>query len=540
MPFITQTARFRRLAAAGTLTAVLPLGFLPGTALPARLAASASTRSATSTGAAALSGVTNVSLGDFVGRQVAVDPATDTAYVVMVPRSTTGTPSVDVIDLATDTVTATVPVGSDAQTLAVDPDTDLIYVVNSGTDSISVIDGTTNAVTATIDLTGLPVNSVYGIAVDPVTDVIYAGLRNSSAEGMVAVINGASNTVTGTITTGMLGFPTSISVDPVTDTVYAGFSPEFGVADNLCVISGATQSATSLINTGGDPEGIAVDPATNVFYVSNGGAVIAYSGASGAVLASVTLTGEPRDVAVNPDTDTIYATSSIGASNVTLISGADNEMAATMLELVTGPIAVNPDTDTVVAVTALADGYNLTIIPLQAPSITSGAVATFTTGEARNVLLDGTGTPVPAFSVSGTLPAGLTLTSSGVLSGAPAAGTGGSYPLTITAANGVAPDATQAFTLYVRQEPAITSADSVTFQPGVSGTFTVRATGYPAPGVAVFGGLPPGLTVVAGKGTLTISGTPASADAGRDYLVTVTASNGVELAARQHLTIAVS
>ena len=39
-----------------------------------------------------------------------------------------------------------------------------------------------------------------------------------------------------------------------------------------------------------------------------------------------------------------------------------------------------------------------------------------------------------------------------------AAGTGGTYALTITATNGVAPDATQTFTLTVNQAPAITSA----------------------------------------------------------------------------------
>ena len=47
------------------------------------------------------------------------------------------------------------------------------------------------------------------------------------------------------------------------------------------------------------------------------------------------------------------------------------------------------------------------------------------------------------------------------LAGTPAAGTGGTYPLTITATNGVLPDATQSFTLTVNQAtqaPAITSA----------------------------------------------------------------------------------
>ena len=66
------------------------------------------------------------------------------------------------------------------------------------------------------------------------------------------------------------------------------------------------------------------------------------------------------------------------------------------------------------------------------------------------------------------------------LAGTPAAGTGGSYPLTITAANGTAPDATQAFTLTVNQAPAITSGDSATaFTVGTAGTFTVTTDRLP-------------------------------------------------------------
>ena len=39
------------------------------------------------------------------------------------------------------------------------------------------------------------------------------------------------------------------------------------------------------------------------------------------------------------------------------------------------------------------------------------------------------------------------------LAGTPAAGTGGTYPITITATNGVSPNATQTFTLTVNQAP---------------------------------------------------------------------------------------
>src|SRR5205085_4644178 len=60
-----------------------------------------------------------------------------------------------------------------------------------------------------------------------------------------------------------------------------------------------------------------------------------------------------------------------------------------------------------------------------------------------------TGNPAPTFSIkSGTLPAGISLSSSGVLSGtATAAGTGSFPNITIAATNGNAPDAQQMFSL---------------------------------------------------------------------------------------------
>ena len=65
------------------------------------------------------------------------------------------------------------------------------------------------------------------------------------------------------------------------------------------------------------------------------------------------------------------------------------------------------------------------------------------------------------------------------VAGTPGAGTGGTYPLTITAVNGIVPNATQSFTLTVNQAPAITSANSTTFIVGAVGSFNVIATGFP-------------------------------------------------------------
>ena len=88
-----------------------------------------------------------------------------------------------------------------------------------------------------------------------------------------------------------------------------------------------------------------------------------------------------------------------------------------------------------------------------APTITSANNTTFIVGQPGTFTVTTTGTPTPTLSVSGALPSGVTFTDNGdgtaTIAGTPAAGTNGSYALTITASNGAAPDAVQNFTLTV-------------------------------------------------------------------------------------------
>ncbi len=89
--------------------------------------------------------------------------------------------------------------------------------------------------------------------------------------------------------------------------------------------------------------------------------------------------------------------------------------------------------------------------PRFAPIITSANHAVFTEGAAGTFTVTAIGLPTPPPpALPGALPSGVTFTTStGVLSGTPAGGSHGAYPLTITASNGVSPDATQNFALAV-------------------------------------------------------------------------------------------
>jgi Putative Ig domain len=182
--------------------------------------------------------------------------------------------------------------------------------------------------------------------------------------------------------------------------------------------------------------------------------------------------------------------------------------------------------------------------PTQAPSITSGSSANFTVGFSQSFEITYFGTPVPTLSESGGLPNGITFNDNGngtaTLSGTPAEGSGGSYPLTITASNGVGSPATQSFTLTVAESPTISSLTETTFVVGESGSFSVAtSTGYPIPAIAETGNLPPGVSFTDnGNGNATLAGTPAPGSAGI-YPVTITTSNGVPPDATQSFTLTV-
>lgn len=187
--------------------------------------------------------------------------------------------------------------------------------------------------------------------------------------------------------------------------------------------------------------------------------------------------------------------------------------------------------------------FTLTVVnvPL-APAFTSAGSTAFTAGTGSTFTVTASGWPTPTLSESDTdvLPGGITFNaSSGVLSGTPVPGSGGSYVLHFTAQNGVGSDASQTFTLSVNEASEITSASSTTFTTGTPGSFTVTALGYPVPVLSKSPSdiLPSGITFNAASGVL--SGTPAPGT-GRTYTLHFMAHNGVGNDASQTLTLTVN
>jgi len=178
-----------------------------------------------------------------------------------------------------------------------------------------------------------------------------------------------------------------------------------------------------------------------------------------------------------------------------------------------------------------------------APAITSMNYFDMAEGVTDDFIITTTGYPLAAISLSGTLPEDVSFTDNGdgtaLLAGTPASGSFGVYPLTVTAGNGVSPDASQNFTLTVYQPPTISSANHFTCVIGAETTFFITTSGFPTPSIGLSGNLPDGIEFTDnGDGTASLAGTPQGGTSGV-YVLSVTVTNGVSPDAEQEFSIRV-
>jgi hypothetical protein len=175
-----------------------------------------------------------------------------------------------------------------------------------------------------------------------------------------------------------------------------------------------------------------------------------------------------------------------------------------------------------------------------APTITSTALTTAAVGFLYSYQLTATGNPATFTFGASPLPAWLTISGTGLISGTPTVGDIGVTPsITATAANGVAPAAQQIFTITVAAAvaPLITSTAVTTATVGTLYTYTFTMTGNPTPTLSLTAGTLPAWLTLTGN---TLSGTPPTGSAGTYGPFTFTATNAVAPDATQSFSIVVS
>jgi YVTN family beta-propeller protein/uncharacterized repeat protein (TIGR03803 family) len=363
--------------------------------------------------------------------------------------------SVLVLDAATFAAAATIPLGTnlDARDVVMSPDGVWAYVVQKNTNNVSVIDTAARALVAAVDVGTLPTR----IAFSP--DSRFAYVTNSLSNS-VSVIDTATRTVIDTISVG--SFPNDIAVVTVGTNLRA-YVTAWGMGA-VSIIDLSTRAFIGSIPLQG---AWTIEASADGSFVAVAQWSLATKGltiidtATNTVVSTLAVPVEQANIKLTPDDRVAYLTDFSGnlgpGDSVFVVDIAANAIVTEV------PVGVAPFG---LAIGTPARQAPPTDAP---PSIVSALSVTFSVGSASTFTVMTVGTPsVNSITEAGALPAGVTFTNNGdgtaTLSGTPAVGTGGVYPLTITASNGVAPDATQSFTLTV-DEPIAPPETTLTFYP---------------------------------------------------------------------------
>jgi YVTN family beta-propeller protein len=249
-------------------------------------------------------------------QMVTTSHAAPFAYISnMVPNS------VSVIDMASNTVTATMPVGDHPQGLAVNPAGTRVYVTNWYSNTVSVIDTGSNTVAATVTVGTSPMR----VTVSPTGAKVYV---SNAGSGTVSVIDAATNTVVETIATG--GEARGIQVNPSGTKAYVanfGSSP-----NNVSVIDTTTNAvAKTIALTGNSPIDLAITPDGSKVYVVNyySANVSVIDTASDTETTKITVGENPIGVWVNPAGNKVFVTN-VTSGNIMVIDPSTNLVIATV------------------------------------------------------------------------------------------------------------------------------------------------------------------------------------------------------------------
>ncbi|MGB9938963.1 PGF-pre-PGF domain-containing protein [Methanosarcina sp.] len=280
--------------------------------------------------------------------------------------------NVSVIDTATNTVTATIPVGSDPMGVAVTTDGTKVYVANENSSSVSVIDTATNTVTTTVNVGNAP----EGVAVTPDGKKVYVA---NSDDNTTSVIDTSSNTVTATVPVAI--YPSGVAVTPDGKKVYvasSAYMENLTYSSTVSVIDTAKNTVTSTVNVGAGSIGVSVVPDGSKVYVANGNdnTVSVIDTTTNKVTATLNVGSFPFGVAVTPDGRKVYVANS--DDNTTSVIDTTTNIVTATVRVGTRPlgVAVSPD-GTKVYVTNGVDN-NVSVIDAATNTVT----ATVPVGEA--------------------------------------------------------------------------------------------------------------------------------------------------------------
>jgi DNA-binding beta-propeller fold protein YncE len=267
-------------------------------------------------------------------RAMTFNPTTNTVYV-----STDR--SIVVIDGKTNRLVGEIPVrSSSADSMAVNPTTNTVYANDRQGNATTIIDGKTNRLVYSLILNSQPL----GIVVNPTTNMVYVSTHKS-----ILIIDGKTNPnhIVGNIP---LGYDTnSMAINPKSKILYAATD----LYSNRIVAVIDTKTNHLL---GGIPiinQDLAVNPFTNIVYITQGNKVSVIDGKTNLEVKSIQHLNPKTTyitsfaLAVNPTTNMVYV---VNNDNTTSIIDGRTNLEVKNITIGTSQysthIVVNPTTNT--------------------------------------------------------------------------------------------------------------------------------------------------------------------------------------------------
>jgi YVTN family beta-propeller protein len=213
---------------------------------------------------------------------------------------------VSVIDTQTNTIIATVSVGSYPEGVVVNPTGTRVYVANFLSSTVSVIDTATHLIIDTIPVRLRPYDVVMNSTGTRVYVTYDAENEDGRVTGNLSVVDTKTNTVIAEVwgeesETPSRAVNAEENILPVSD--QSGNGTYVIDTENNNVVDAETGSAVDSVPVVYAPRGIAVDPMGSFIYVANGGdkgnSVFVISTATHSVIATIPIENASRNVAMH-------------------------------------------------------------------------------------------------------------------------------------------------------------------------------------------------------------------------------------------------
>jgi len=271
---------------------------------------------------------------------LSANPVTNKIYVVVPTNGAETTDNLTVIDGKSDTTLQDIAVPAGASYVAVDYLANRIYVAGCNffeipaPCTVTTINGKTNAVINTIAVTSKPGFGLTGIAVSPLTGLVYVA---NGSDNVINIIDGCKGKLAGTISLNG-NSPFAIAINPILNRLYVPYGTNL-----TAVVDAGKKKILSTTDFGTTTVGAAANIVTGHVFVTDaefGPSATGVLDQNGKLLANVAVGDSPLGVDVDPVTNLAFVAST-ALDDVTVIDGKTNTVKTTVFNVPANYIAVN-------------------------------------------------------------------------------------------------------------------------------------------------------------------------------------------------------